>query len=100
MSSFTPIGDALKDKIGEESTLQKQVDASQVIEIAKEVVEDMFGEKQSLHAKPQYLKNRTLTITCTSSTMAQEIRINQNEIVEKINNKLGKDRVDSIRYIA
>jgi len=100
MSSITPLGDALNEKIDEDSTLQKQVDASKVIEIAEKVMQDMFGEEQAVHAQPQYLKNRTLTISCSSSTMAQEIRLNQNEIVDKVNEKLGKDRVDSIRYLS
>lgn len=98
--SVTPLGDALDEKIDDESTLKKQIDASKVVNIAQDVLEDMFGKEQALHANPQYLKNRTLTITCSSSTMAQEIRLNQEDLVKKINNKLGTDRVDTIRYLS
>ncbi|MFB6226370.1 MAG: DUF721 domain-containing protein [Candidatus Paceibacteria bacterium] len=98
--SVTPLGDALEEKIDDESTLKQQIDASKVVEIAQKVLEDMFGSEQAVHANPQYLKNRTLTITCSSSTMAQEIRLNQDKIVEKINQKLGTDKVDTIRYLS
>lgn len=98
MGSFTPIGDALQDRVGSKS-IKKSVDASMVIDAAEEVFEDMFGEEQAFHANPQFLKNRTLTVTCTSSTMAQEIRLKQKEIVNKINEKLDGDKVDRIRYL-
>ncbi|MFB6182363.1 MAG: DUF721 domain-containing protein [Candidatus Magasanikbacteria bacterium] len=99
MSSITPLGDALDETISEDSTLQKQVDASKVVEIAKEVIVEKYGEEQAKHAHPKYLKNGTLTISCTSSTMAQEIKLNKKEIVEDINQRLGKEKVDSIRYL-
>lgn len=99
MGSFTPIGDALQDRVGNKS-IQKSVDASMVINAAEEVFKDMFGEEQAFHANPQFLKNRTLTVTCTSSIMAQEIRLKQKKIVKNINDKLGKDKVDRIRYLS
>jgi predicted nucleic acid-binding Zn ribbon protein len=60
----------------------------------------LFGEEQAKHAKPLFLKNRTLTITCSTSSIAQEIRLNQQTLVDKINDKLGKKEVDRIRYLA
>jgi predicted nucleic acid-binding Zn ribbon protein len=63
------------------------------------VLVEVFGKEQAYHAKPLFLKNRTLTITCTNSVMAQEIRLHQVEIIEKVNQKIGKKEVDSIRYL-
>ena len=100
MPSFTPIGDTLDDKMQSKSSLQKQVEAGQIVEFAEEVFRDLFGEEQAVHAKPLFLKNRTLTVTCSSSVIAQEIRLNQAKIVQKLNKKLGKDEVDRIRYLA
>ncbi len=96
---FTPIGDTLHDN-SEKSTLKKQVEASQVVDFTKEVLVELFGNELAHHAKPLFLKNRTVTITCASSAIAQEIRLNQEEIVRKINEKLGKNEVDRIRYLA
>ncbi|MBI5728142.1 MAG: DUF721 domain-containing protein [Candidatus Magasanikbacteria bacterium] len=98
--AFTPLGDALHRKFSAATPLKKQVEASLVIEYATAVLRDLLGESLAIHAKPLFLKNRTLTITCSSSSVAQEIRLNQANIVETINNKLGKKEVDRIRYLA
>jgi len=97
---FTPIGDAIDKKMDASGPLKKQVEASQAVEIAEEVFLEMFGEELSKHARPQFLKNRTLTVSCSSSVMAGEIRLKQGEIVGKINEKMGAKEVDRIRYLA
>lgn len=97
---FSSIGDSIGDAVTDKGNLQQQVDAAQVLELATEVLAEIFGPEQSQNAKPLYLKNRTLTITCGSSAIAQEIRLNQGPIVEKINKKLGKKEVDRLRYLA
>lgn len=98
--SFTPIGDSLQDKIQKNTTLKNQVELSAVLELVEGVLAELFGADLSKHAKPLFLKNRTITISCTSSAMAQEIRLNQAEIVSKINGQVGSDVVDRIRYLA
>ena len=94
---FTPIGETLDDS--NQSNMKKQAATAQIVQIAENVFAEVFG-KHAIHAKPLFLKNRTLTVTCSSSTVAQEIRVNQAKIVEKINEKLGKNEVDRIRYLA
>lgn len=96
--SFIPLGDTLQKKT--KGILQKQVEASQAVVYAEEVFAELFSEDLAKHAKPLFLKNRTLTVTCSSSALAQEIRLNQAKIVESINKKLGSDEVDRIRYLA
>jgi len=98
--AFTPLGDALHDKMGKDSTLKNQLEAAEAVEIAENVMNDMFGEELAKDARPLFVKNRTMTISCASSAIAQEIRINQHDIVAKINEKLGKKEVDRIRYLA
>ncbi|MFH1286694.1 MAG: DUF721 domain-containing protein [Candidatus Magasanikbacteria bacterium] len=97
---FAPIGDTLQENVNKKGPLKKQVEASLAVDAAKEVIESMFDPELAIHAKPLFLKNRTLTVTCSSSAMAQEIRLKQSEIVEKINEKIGKNEVDRIRYLA
>lgn len=98
--SFSTISDNLKDRVSKDKNLQSQVEATQALEFAEEVFVDLFGEDLAKQAKPLYLKNRTLTVTCASSAIAQEIRLNQGPIVDKINKKLGKKEVDRLRYLA
>lgn len=98
--SFTPLGDTLHEKMDKDSALKKQLEGAEIVEIAESVLVDIFGSDHAKHAKPLFLKNRTITISCTSSAMAQEIRLNQAEIVKQINKKLGSSEVDRIRYLA
>ncbi len=97
---FTPLGDALKGKLAAQTPLKKQVAAAQAVEVAEAVFADLFEVALAKHARPLFLKNRTLTVSCSSSVIAQEIRLRQQEIVTAINEKLGKSEVDRIRYLA
>lgn len=98
--TFSTLGNSLKDRMKKEKSLQKHVDAARILEVASSIFSELFGEQQAALVKPLYVKNRTLTITCGSSAIAQEIRLNQGPIVEKINTILGKTEVDRIRYLA
>ncbi|PLX28524.1 hypothetical protein C0581_02125 [Candidatus Parcubacteria bacterium] len=97
---FTPLGDTLHDNSEKDAAGKKQLEEAEIIEIAQSVFEEMFEKEMALQAKPLFLKNRTLTVSCSSSAIAGEIRLNQAEIVEKMNEKLGKNEVDRIRYLA
>ena len=76
-----------------------QVDSAMIIEDAKKVFIDFFGIENAKHVKPLFLKNRTLTVSCSSGVVAQEIRLNQVKIVEKLNKVIGEEKVDRIRYL-
>lgn len=97
---FTPLGDTLHEKMNSNKPLKHQLEATEVVEAAQEIFVELFGVELGNQAKPLFLKNRTLTVSCSSSSIAQEIRLNQTSIVEKINQKLGKNEVDRIRYLA
>ena len=99
--SFTPISDALDQKVSKNGgTMKKQLEGTELVEKASKIFESFFGAEQAIHIKPLFLKNRTLTVTCSNSAVAQEIRLNQAEIVEKINTVVGKKEVDRIRYLS
>jgi predicted nucleic acid-binding Zn ribbon protein len=98
--AFTPLGDALQNKLIHNDPLKNQIESAEVVEIVKSVMVELFGEDLAKDANPLFLKNRTITISCASSVIAQEIRLNQADIVQKINDKLGKNEVDRIRYLA
>jgi predicted nucleic acid-binding Zn ribbon protein len=96
---FSSIHETLKFKLKTNSALQKQLESAEVLDAASCVFSELFEKDLAAHARPQYLKNRTLTVTCSSSALAQEIRLRQAEIVAKINEKMGKNEVDRIRYL-
>jgi len=97
--SFSSLGDTINSRFTQKGPLKKQLENSQIVEEAKVVLLDMFGKELALTANPLFIKNRTLTISCSSSAMAQEIRLNQTQIVEKLNEKLGRNEVDRIIYL-
>ncbi|MBH41651.1 MAG: hypothetical protein CL685_02975 [Candidatus Magasanikbacteria bacterium] len=97
---FTPVGDALQNKVNSHKSVKDQLEAARVLEAATQAFQEHFGEKDVADIKPLFLKNRTLTVTCASSVVSQEIRINQANIVKKINAILGNKEVDRIRYLS
>lgn len=97
--SFTPLGDALRHNVTGATPIKKQIQAALLVEAAEAVFQELFGAEKP-QAKALFLKNRTLTVSCASGAVAQEIRLRQAEIVAKINAKIGAKEVDRIRYLA
>lgn len=98
--AFSPLGDTLLSKLSGNSTLKRQIETSQVVEMSKTIINELLGADIGVHVRPLFLKNRTLTVSCASGAVAQEIRLRQLEIVAKINEKFEKPEVDRIRYLA
>jgi predicted nucleic acid-binding Zn ribbon protein len=69
------------------------------VNIAKRVCIQLLGVELGNAILPQFVKNRTLTVNCLSSASAEAIRERQQEIVDKINEKIGKKDIDRIRYL-
>lgn len=98
--SFITLDKDYIEKNTSRTPLRMSVEASQILDYATLVLVDFFGKERAFHIKPLFLKNRTLTLACSNSALAQEIRQNQIEILEKINEKIGKKEVDCLRYLA
>ena len=77
----------------------KQLEAANIVEAAGQALLVYFGPNSDQDVRPLYVKNKTLTVSCTSSTFAQEIKLNEAEILEKINKKVGEKAVERIRYL-
>lgn len=76
----------------------KQLD-EEVLHASEETLKEVLSAEIVVLTRPLFLKNRTLTISCSNSMAAQEISQHQQEIVDKINAKLGKNEVDRVRYL-
>lgn len=70
-----------------------------IVKTAEKVFVELLGEPDGKKVLPQFLKNRTLTVSCLSSTAAEAIRTRQQEIVDAINARIDKKEVDRIRYL-
>lgn len=96
---FSSMQDALKQKLGATSPLRNQIESAQIIQKAEEALFELFGEEMK-QVKLLFVKNNTLTITCYSSVVAQEIRLNQAKIIGKINSFFARPVLERIRYLS
>lgn len=76
------------------------VDAARVVAAAEEVLHAVFPPTIAARMKPLYLKNRTLTVSCDSSIVAQELKLREPDILAALAKKLGSASVDRLRYFS
>ncbi|MDD5043344.1 MAG: DUF721 domain-containing protein [Patescibacteria group bacterium] len=95
--SFESLGNILRGS-AKKSSFRKGVEAALVIEKFHQIIKDIWGDKIVGEAKALHLKNKKLTVACMSSVAAQEIRLREKEILAAINNKLGYQAVERMRY--
>lgn len=73
--------------------------AALIVEESNNVLRDFFGDQISRFAEVIYLKDGALAIKCTSPAAAQEIKLNEKEIIAKISQKTNSALINKIRYI-
>lgn len=96
---FQPLGDILKKNI-QQAGISEQVGASVVLEKFMKIASEMWpNEDIQKGVKPLYVKSRTLTVACLSSVLAQDIKLKERTIIEKLNKEMGESLVDRIRYL-
>jgi hypothetical protein len=69
------------------------------VEEADNVLKELFGEQVDKFAQARYIKDKVLAISCQGSIVTQEIKLNQDKIIEKINESAGEDVVERIKII-
>ena len=62
--------------------------------------EDIVGSGISKKSKPQKLIRKTLYVSVTTSTWANELSLMSEKLIEKINSFIGEDIVKTIRFKA
>ena len=72
-----------------------QYGGSMVCYIAKDVIENLSGEKVKIVS----VKNRVLKIKAANNFAAIEIRSKKSLILDEINKKTGKTAVKNIRFV-
>ena len=82
------------------SPLVRGVTAAMTVEAANEVLGMMFGVSIKNHAAAMYLKNGALSVACLSSTVAQEIKLREREVLNKVNEMVGVDAAKKIIYLS
>jgi len=79
--------------------IKEEVEAARVIANFQAITVKQFGPRVKYQIKPLYLKNQTLHLSVTSSVLATEIRMHQQEILKDINHNYKKPVVTGFRFL-
>lgn len=79
--------------------LEKQIEIGQVCSLWSDLVIRIYGQNYKDKSKPLYLKNKTLFISCPNSVWANEFQLRQEEISKEINQRLGQQKIEKVRFI-
>ena len=93
------LADILKYK-SRSSPFIKGVLSSALVDSANIFIEENWGEEGKKLAQAIYVKNGILVIACLSSIMAQEMRMKQGALLNKLNEKYSGIEVKKIRYLS
>ena len=77
------------------SGLEKGVKQNTALLIWDEVV----GENIAENTSPEKVEHGTLLVTVENSSWRQELVFKKKEIIDKLNNKIGKKTIKDIRFI-
>lgn len=93
-----PIGDLLEKSVKRQK-IESQVVASQVIEEFHRLISAQFGKKILNQVQAKSLKNQVLRVAVLSSVIVNELRMNEGEIIKKINSKFKKTLVKKLSFL-
>ena len=82
------------------SPLIKGVQAAMIIEATNSLIGEFWGEAGTRYARALYVKNKILTIACLSSSMAQEIKLREAELIKRLNQSVGLQIVEKVRCLS
>ncbi len=86
---FISLKNILQPRLGEQGLL-KQAITAQIVEFIHNFVKKEWGDASVGGLRNVYLKEDTLHLQCTSSMMAQEIKLKEIELLEQLEIKFPK----------
>ena len=92
------IGNLLGESI-RNAGISEQVGAAVICDEFNRIILETLGEQVKDKIRALYVKNKTMTIAVMSSSLGQEIKLHEHEILEKLNQKTGTNRVDRLRFL-
>jgi hypothetical protein len=95
---FSALGKILEQKSSANPML-RGVNAAMIVEIANKALVEILGKGITDTAQAVFLRQETLTIACLSSTAAQEIKLHEAELLEKIQKETISQLVKKVRYL-
>ena len=86
---FISLKNILQPRMGEQGIL-KQAIIAQIVESLKNIVKKQWGDSAVAALRNVYLKEDTLHVQCSSSVMAQEIKLQETLILNELAIKFPK----------
>jgi hypothetical protein len=80
--------------------LKAEVEALEVINLYKKIIEEIFGEKAQGKIDAKVYKNKMLYIDAVNSSWAQALFLKQHEILERLNQDKNALKVKKINIKA
>ena len=90
---LTPIGDIISSLLSD-GTLPFNTDDVDIWKVWDEVV----GKSFLGNTHPSRIRNKRLTVTVSDSISLQELKFQESDVREKLNEKLGRYAVDKIEF--
>ncbi|PJE59921.1 MAG: hypothetical protein COU85_01140 [Candidatus Portnoybacteria bacterium CG10_big_fil_rev_8_21_14_0_10_44_7] len=80
--------------------LKESLAAGQFLTNWDQEIEGCLGDGFAQKSKPVALKNKILVVDCLNSVWAAELNLRQEKILRWIKKKLGRDKVEKIKFIS
>jgi len=77
--------------------IKERVDEYNIFKLWESLLEKLYGKSFQEQTKPIKFKNKVLNIGVFNSSVASEVQFRQNEILEEINNKIRKNKIETIK---
>lgn len=91
------IGLFISNKIQEQQKKRTKLSEKDIFYIFERIVKQEYGNQGKKNLKPNFFKNGKIFIKSSSSIFANEVLLNKNEIINKLNQEIGSEEIIDIK---
>lgn len=95
---WQPLGNLISDSI-KKSGIGKQVSDALICEEFQKIAAHILGQAAE-HCHAVYIKDRTLWVAVLSSSVSNELKLYEADILKGLADKFGEGRVEGLRFLA
>jgi len=77
---------------------QPEMEMKEIISIWPDVMTGFFGKKTN-KIRPLFIKNKNLFIECPNPIWAGELQARSEEIIEAVNKRIRKKKVERLKFV-
>ena len=82
------------------SPLLKKINLSLILKFSNDFLEDHFKFDTKIQVRAMQIKDKTLMIACLDENILSELKDEEDNIINIINNHFGEKIIENIRYLA